>query len=136
MAVLSGGDFQLEVRTATGPDVYTVVGDLHTFSDDVRRGVSNFPVFDKSMPYRKVGKPEFSFSADGYDNPVDAGQAALNTAAAAGTEIRVRVTRDGAVGFTQDVLVTSRRRSAEADEESLQGRSYEFVGTTAQTAIP
>jgi hypothetical protein len=136
MAVLSGGDFQLEVRTATGPDVYTVVGDMHTFSEDTRRGISNFPVFDKAMPYRKVGKPEYSFSVDGYDNPADAGQTALNAASDAGTEIRVRVTRDGAAGFTQDVLVTSSRMSAEADEESLQGRTYEFTGTTARVAIP
>lgn len=136
MAVISGGDFQLEVRQSTGPDVYVVVADMHTFNNESRRGISNFPVFDKSTPYRKVGKPDDSFTVDGYDNPVDPGQIVLNAAADAGTEARIRFTRDGAAGFTQDVLVTSRRYSTSAEDESLQGRSYEFMGTTAKVAVP
>ena len=77
MAVISGGDFQLEVRQSTGPDVYVVVADMHTFNNESRRGISNFPVFDKSTPYRKVGKPDDSFTVDGYDNPVGAARPGL-----------------------------------------------------------
>lgn len=135
MAVISGGDFQLEVESAVA-GVWNVVGDMHTFNNESRRGISNFPVFDKSTPYRKVGKPDESFTVDGYDNPTDAGQARLNTLESTGAEAHVRFTRDGAVGFRQHVLVTSRRYSTSAEDESLQGRSYEFMATDAKAAAP
>lgn len=136
MAILSGGDFQLEVRTASGPDVWAVVGEMHTFNDDRRRAVSSFPVFNKSTPNRKIGQAEDTYSVEGYDDPADAGQAKLNTHADDGSLAHIRVTRDGTNGFVQDVYVTSKRYQASAEEESIQGRSYEFTGSGVRTATP
>jgi hypothetical protein len=135
MAVISGGDFQIRVRTSTGPDVYTVVADMHTFNDDERRNQSEYPVFDKSTPHRKVGKRTSTLTVDGYDNPVDAGQAFLNAASLAGTTVKLEVTRDGSVGYTVDALVSGRRYDASAEEETLQGRGYDFIETSDRTEI-
>lgn len=128
----SGGNFLLEVKQGS---TWYPVSEMHTFSRDTRRNISNFPVFNRSTPHRFVGKKDETFSVEGYEDADDSGQQILLAAEAAGTEVDIRATRDGDNGFEQTVLVTSKRNGASAEDESIQSISFEFMATDEETIV-
>jgi hypothetical protein len=134
MAIHYGEDFELYVRTATGPDVWTPVEDLNRFGKRSSRNSASFPAFRRATAYTIPGARESTYSAAGYLNSTDTGQNFLRTAEAAGTNVFIRVvfTAGSGQGFEQEVRVGS--TSYDTTPEGIQEIGLEFTAVGDATA--
>jgi acetylornithine deacetylase/succinyl-diaminopimelate desuccinylase-like protein len=135
MSVNYGADFALYVRTATGPDVWTVVNDINRWGKRSNRSVSSFPVFKRNTAYTVPGSREVTYSVAGFLNDTDAGQTFLRTAERANANVNIRVVPTDASnnGFEQLVRVGS--TSHDATPEGIQEYSFEFTAVADETAM-
>lgn len=126
MAIHYGEDFELHVRTATGPDVWTPVEDLNRFGSRTSRNQNSYAAFRRATSYTIPGPREKTFTVSGYLNNTDTGQNYLRTNEVAGTTVRIRVLPSGgANGYDQDVRVGS--TTHDATPEGIQEISFEFT---------
>lgn len=131
MAVFEGADFVLMAETAV-PGTYVNVADMDNFDDGTDAPVQEFPVFGGTK-YLIPGARAITFTASGFYNPTDAGQALLLAAEKDRDNIKIKVMYDGTNGYTIEVKVQSRKFNAKA--EGLQTIAFDMLAQAASVVV-
>jgi predicted secreted protein len=95
----------LQVRSATGPDVYTTIGGQRGLSRERTRNIINTSAKEDTAQTKKGGKRDSSLSFDGVVIASEAGRAALVAAYDGDGEGRIRVSAIGAEPAKQATFV-------------------------------
>ena len=137
MAVVISEDFELYVRTATGPDVWTPVEDMTRFSKRNNRSTTTQAVFRRPDAYTFRGKRESTYTLNGLVNPDDPGQSYLRAAEVSGDSVFIRAVPEAGSGqgFEQEVQVGTTGWDADAGSNGGQEFNMELTAIGVATAF-
>lgn len=126
---INGSTVLLQVRTATGPDVYTTVAGQRGLSRERTRSILNTSAKEDSAQTKLGGKRDSSLSFDGLVIASDAARAALVAAYEGTGDGRIRVTAIGAEPAKQALFVIETiNEEFPDDEESTWSVDLQVTG--------
>ncbi|HJV09475.1 MAG TPA: phage tail tube protein [Acidimicrobiales bacterium] len=131
---VNGSTVVLQVRTGTGPDVYTTVGGQRGLSRSRTRTILDTSAKEDNDRTKKGGKRDSSLSLDAVVVSSDVGRAALIAAHEGTGEGRIRVTAIGAEPAKQAEIVIANIDENFPDDE-VSDWTVDFEVTGPWTAI-
>lgn len=131
---VNGTTVVLQVRTGTGPDVYTTVGGQRGLSRERTRTIINTSAKEDADATKAGGRRDSSLSLDGMVVAGDAGRAALIAAHEGTGAGRIRISAIGSEPAKQaDVVIETVSEDFPDDAESTYSVDLQVTG--AWTAI-
>jgi hypothetical protein len=134
MALAISEDFELYVRTATGPEVWTPVEDMSRFSKRNNRASTTPAVFRRGDAYVFRGKRESTYTFNGLVNTTDPGQLYLRAAEVSGDSVFIRCVpiAGSGQGFEQEVQIGTTGWDADAGSNGAQEFTMEATAVGVQ----
>lgn len=132
MPPINGTSVLIQVRTSTGPDVYTTVASQRGVSIDRTAAEIDMSSKDGADFVGTAGRRESVISLDALYVPSDAAKAALVTAYEAGTNGRIKRTAAGAdPARTIEMIITTLHEEHPDQDASIFSATFKGSGAWA-----